>query len=144
MSLTKQEKMEFQLVNIEILDSLIKAPKEPLPNDVIFSFDITQEQRINVEKEFVIVICDIKTFPQGNTEIKLGRFRSSCIFKVKDLKNFISKENKINLPEDFIITVNSVAISTTRGLMFSLFNGTFLQGALLPLVNPSQFIPKDK
>ena len=50
-----------------------------------------------------------------------------------------SEKKKIDIPENFIITINSVALSTTRGLMFSLFKGTFLQGAILPLLDPSQY-----
>lgn len=143
MSSKKEEKIEFQLTNIEILESEIKAPSEPLPNNIIFSFDIALEQRFNVEQELIFVICDITTFPQENSEQKLGKYRSSCIFKVKNLKEYIAENKKINLSENFIITINSVALSTTRGLMFSFFKGTFLHGAILPLLDPSQY-KKDK
>ncbi len=144
MSPKKEENIEIQLINIEILESEIKAPTEALPNNIIFSFDITLEQRFNVEQELIFVICNITTFPQGNPENKLGRYRSSCIFKVSDLKKYISKDKKVSLPDNFIITINSVAISTTRGLMFSLFKGTFLQGAILPLLDPNQYKKEKK
>lgn len=139
MSSKKEENIEFQLINIEILESEIKTPKEPLPNNIVFSFDIAVEQRFNAEQELIFVICDITTFPQDNPGLKLGKYRSSCIFKVNDLNNYITVNKKINLSEEFIVTINSVAISTTRGLMFSLFKGTFLQGAILPLLDPSQY-----
>jgi hypothetical protein len=139
MSSKEKENIEFQLTNIEILESEIKAPKEPLANNTIFSFDIALEQRFNVEKELIFVICDITTFPQGNQEQKLGKYRSSCIFKVHNLSKYIAENKKINLSEDFIVTLNSVSLSTTRGLMFALFKGTFLQGAILPLLDPSQY-----
>lgn len=143
MSKKKEENIEFQLINIEILESEIKSPKEPLPNSIVFSFDIALEQRFNVEQELIFVICDITTFPQDNPEQKLGKYRASCIFKVNNLNKYITKGKKINISENFIITINSVAISTTRGLMFSLFKGTFLQGAILPLLDPIQY-KKDK
>jgi hypothetical protein len=139
MSSIKEENIEFQLVNIEILESEIKAPKEPLPNSLIFSFDIALEQRFNIEQELIFVVCDITIFPQDNPEQKLGKYRSSCNFKVNNLKKYTTEKKKIDIPENFIITINSVALSTTRGLMFSLFKGTFLQGAILPLLDPSQY-----
>lgn len=139
MSPKKEENIEFQLINIEILESEIKAPKESLPSNIVFSFDITLEQRFNIERELIYVICDITTFPQDNPEQKLGKYRSSCIFKVNDLNKYITENKKVNLPENFIVTINSVAISTTRGLIFSLFKGTFLQAAILPLLDPSQY-----
>ena len=138
MSVKKEENIEFQLINIEILESEIKAPKGQLPNN-IFSFDIELEQRFNIEKELIFVICDISVFPEKNTGQKLGKYRSSCSFKVTDLSKYITEDKKINLSDNFIITINSVALSTTRGLMFSLFKGTFLQGAILPLLNPSHY-----
>jgi len=143
MSSKKQENIEFQLVNIEILESEIKAPNEPLPTNVIFSFDIELEQRFNVEQELIFVICDITTFPQNQIDQKLGKFRSSCIFKVNDLSKYITEDKKTNLPEEIIITINSVSISTTRGLMYSLFKGTFLHGAILPLLDTSQYKKKE-
>lgn len=139
MSSKEEENIEFQLTNIEILESEIKTPKEPLVNNIVFSFDIALEQRFNVEQELIFVICDITIFPQDNPEQKLGKYRSSCIFKVNNLSKYIAENKKINLSENFIVTLNSVALSTTRGLMFSLFKGTFLQGAILPLLDPSQY-----
>lgn len=139
MSSKKQENIEFQLVNIEILESEIKAPKEPLPNNVIFSFDIELEQRFNVEQELIYLICDITTFPHNQIDQKLGKLRSNCIFKVNDLSKYVTKNQTIILPENIIITLNSVSISTTRGLMYSLFKGTFLHGAILPLLDTSHY-----
>lgn len=144
MSSKKQENIVFQLVNIEILESEIKAPKEPLPENIIFSFDITLEQRFNIQQELVFVICAITTFPQDKSEQILGKIRSNCIFKVTDLKKYISDNKEINLAEDFSITLNSISISTTRGIMFSLFKGTFLHGAILPILLPNQYIKVKK
>jgi len=143
MSKKKEENIEFQLINIEILESEIKAPKVSLPNNIVFSFDVALEQRFNVEQELIFVICNITTFPQDNPNQKLGKYSSSCIFKVNNLNKYITKDKKINLSDNFIVTINSVAISTTRGLMFSLFKGTFLQGAILPLLDPKS-IKKEK
>ena len=144
MNSKKEENIEFQLINIEILEAEIKSPNEPLPNNVIFSFDIALEQRFNVEQELIFVICDITTFPEGNSGEKLGKYKTNYVFKVNDLTKYITENKEINLSENFIATLNSVAISTTRGLMFSLFKGTFLQGAILPLFDPRQFKKEKK
>lgn len=139
MSLKEEKNIEFQLINIEILESEIKTPKETLAKNIIFSFDIAIEQRFNIEQELIFVICDITIFPQDNPEQKLGKYCSSCAFKVNNLSKYISESKEINFSENFIFTINSVALSTTRGLMFSLFKGTFLQSAILPLLDPSQY-----
>jgi hypothetical protein len=144
MSNKKQENIEFQLINIEILESEIKAPQKSLPSNVVFSFDIAIEQRFNIEKDLIFVICNITIFQQGAPEERLGKYRSSCIFKVSKLNHYISDSKKIDLSENFITTLNSVALSTTRGLMFSLFKGTFLQGAILPLLDPTHYRKEKK
>jgi|SRR5690554_444996 len=133
----KEDNIEFKLVNIEILESEIKAPLKPLAKNANFSFNIALEQRFNIEKELIFVICDVTVFPDNNSNLKLGKYRSSCIFKVNDLSNYITNEKDISLPDVFMITLNTISISTTRGLMFSLFKGTFLQRALLPIVDPN-------
>ena len=69
----------------------------------------------------------------------MGKYSASYSFRVKELKKFMTEDKKFNLSDSFILTINSVAISTTRGLMFSSFKGTFLHEAILPLIDPNQF-----
>jgi uncharacterized protein YbbC (DUF1343 family) len=40
--------------------------------------------------------------------------------------------------------LNSISLSTTRGAMFSTFKGTFLHGAVLPIIDPKQFQALDQ
>ncbi len=142
MSKMKQQDIEYKIKGIEILNSEINIPKKKLPDKVVFSFDVSLEQRFNIEQEIIFVLCDITTFTTDNPGLSLGRIKSSCIFTVKDLKSYISDGKQMILPEDFINAINTISLSTTRGLMFSLFKGTFLHGALLPLINPSQYKTK--
>ena len=43
------------------------------------------------------------------------------------------------LPTDIIVTINSISISTIRGIMFSTFKGTYLHNAFLPIIDPKSF-----
>lgn len=54
---------------------------------------------------------------------------ASCTFNIKN----IAEINK--LPKKAFDTLNDIAISTVRGLMFSSFRGTFLHNAILPIVD---------
>jgi hypothetical protein len=138
----KSQKFEYKIKGIEVLNSEINIPEKPLPGKVLFSFDVSLEQRFNMEQELIFVLCDITTFTSDNSDLKLGRIKSSCIFNVKDLKNYITDGNQVKLPEEFVNTINTISVSTTRGLMFSLFKGTFLHGAILPVIDPAQYKTK--
>jgi len=50
-----------------------------------------------------------------------------------------NKSKPLELPEPLATTLNSVSISTTRGLMFAIFRGSFLRKAVLPVVDPTLF-----
>lgn len=135
----QKDNIDFQIKAVELLDSEIHTPQIQLPQKIDFIFDISLEQRFSLEKDLIIVVCSIKTFRPDTPEQTLGFIKSSCIFEVKELGKFIKNKNEVKLSKDFITTINSVSISTTRGLMFSVFRGTFLHSAVLPLINPSQY-----
>jgi hypothetical protein len=43
------------------------------------------------------------------------------------------------LPSGFAITLNSITISTARGILFERLRGSKLQEIILPIINPSNF-----
>lgn len=139
MSKKKPINIEFQIRAIELLDSCLNAPKKQLPNNSIFQFDINLEHRLNVENKLVIVVCSVSIFSEKKEEL-LGQLKASCIYNVSNIDEFLVKEsNELRFPDDFVTTLNSISISTTRGMMFSFFRGTFLHNAVLPMVDPKIF-----
>ena len=134
----------FQMKTIELLDTCLNSPIIPLAAETVFQFEINLEHRINIEKELVIVICSINIVNESKDYL-FGKFSSSCVYEVKELSKYVNPETKaLNLPDPFIVTLNSVSLSTTRGLMFSHFRGTFLHNALLPIIDPTSFITEKK
>lgn len=133
------ENIEFQIKSIEILDSYLKTPKHPIVNDVTFQFDMSLEHRIDLEKKFIIVLTNVSCFVDQD-QGELSRFKSSCIYYLPELdKYFDEKSSNINLPNQFVTSINSISISTTRGLLFSFLKGTFLHNAVIPIINPASF-----
>lgn len=133
------ENISFQIRGMEILDSCLNAPTSPLPPNPQFQFDLAIEHRINLENNFVIVICKVGIRNESKETI-FGELRGSCIFFVEKLKDYFDQQtNKLSLPDDFVVTLNSVTISSMRGLMFSFFRGTFLHQAVLPIIDPKSF-----
>ena len=136
----KSASIAFQIKTIELLDSCLVAPTQQLNTNTVFQFDINLEHRLNIDNNLVIVICSISILNENKDQL-MGQLKSSCIYQVEKLRDHLDENSKsLKLPDDFIITLNSVSISTTRGLMFSLFRGTFLHNAVLPIIDPKSFV----
>lgn len=131
----KDFNVEMQIRAIELLNSSLQYPANPTTASTAFNFSIRIESKADAANKlvFVIVHVDIKT---EDLSLVLGSLSLSCIYEIADFDAVIKMDAGGNLvmPEPLIETLNSQSISTTRGVMFSMFRGTFLHGAVLPLV----------
>jgi hypothetical protein len=68
----------------------------------------------------------------------IGKYVACCSFVIENFEEIVVKNqfNKLEVPENVIDTLNSISISTIRGLMFGAFKGTFLHHAILPIIDP--------
>ena len=134
-----KQKFNFQLRNIDVVDVFQKNPEKPIPKECQFNFDINIQQRISGEEKLIIVAPTISIRINNGNEV-CGRFKANIFFDVQNLDDFKDTDtNNFDIPEPFITTLNSISISTSRGLMFSAFKGTFLHSAILPVINPGDF-----
>lgn len=139
---TYAEPMAFQIVNIEVLET--KMDSSALPHNFVpdFRFEIQLENKAELEDEVLFVIVKIEIL-NADLSLRLGKMVVSCAFEIQGLLSlYDDAAGKLNLPEGLQVSLNSVAISTTRGIMFSQFKGTFLHRAFLPVVDPKQFTMK--
>lgn len=136
--MAKQD-FHFQLRNIDVVDVFLKIPEIPLSKECQYNFDINVQHRIDGKKKLIIVSPTISV--RINNENKIyGRFRADIFYQVQNLDDFKdTNTNKFDIPKSFITTLNSISISTSRGLMFSAFKGTFLHNAIIPVINPGDF-----
>jgi hypothetical protein len=136
--MAKQD-FNFQLRNINIVDVFLKHPETSIPKECQFNFDINIQQKISGEEKLIIVAPTISIRIDNGKEV-YGKLKANIFFDVQNLDDFKDTDtNKFDIPEPFITTLNSISISTSRGLMFSAFKGTFLHSAILPVINPGNF-----
>ncbi len=133
--MSEEKQFNFQVKGIEILDTSIVRPKNKIDGNTVFGFDLQLQHSFNLEKKLVIVTSNIIVLDNDSKD-KLGHVNASCLYYVENLKEYMDKENAPNLPQDVITMLNSISISTIRGVMYGIFRGTFLNGAILPVVNP--------
>lgn len=135
MKVEKTLDINFQIKGMELLESKLNAPKEPLPQNPFFQFDLKIEHRLHSDKKLLIVICDVSIMDEEKSRV-FGQLKGSCVFWIKNMEEYLDKNNHLTLPAEFITTLNSISISSIRGLMFSYFRGTFLHQAILPVIDP--------
>lgn len=141
----KEIKIEFQVKGIEIIEFQLSPPSNPKQVIKTFNYKINIEHKIIEEKKWFVNQVYIEIYGDSEEEVILGKLKTAMSFEVNNFSDFVDKESKaINIPENIIITFNSVAISTTRGIMFSQFRGTHLHNAILPIVDPNSFKKQKK
>jgi len=140
--MTEEKQFNFQIKGIEILDTSVVRPKNKVDGNTVFGFDLQLQHSFNLEKKLVIVTGNIVVL-DNNSKDKLGHVNVSCLYYVENLDQYFeNKTNTPNLPQGVITMLNSISISTIRGVMYGIFRGTFLNGAILPVVNPNMQIKK--
>ena len=97
------------------------------------------EHKINLEIKKIFVICSISILSE-QFEGSFANAKISCIYGFPEIETFFNKDDKkIEIPENVSITLNSITLSTCRGVMFTLLRGTFLHNVILPIVDPKTF-----
>lgn len=129
----------IQFRAIELLNSSISAPLIKDSNNKAFTFDINTEIQLNEENKFIVVIISIKILNEAK-DILFGTLTTSNIFYIENYDEVVTKNksNETVLPNSLIVTLNSISLSTTRGVMWTTFKGTMLHNALLPILDPKQ------
>jgi len=136
----KDFKVEMQIKAIELLNGSLQLPSVPNTAITAFNFNISIESRADAQNKLVFVIVHVEIRNEDHSLV-LGALSVSCIFEIVNFNDVIKIEEngKLDIPQPLIETLNIISISTTRGVMFSTFKGTFLHGAVLPIIDPKQF-----
>jgi hypothetical protein len=135
-----EAKLQFR--GIELLHCNTSYTKVDNQN-IIFNFDITSEIQVSAEHKMVMVIIGVKIFDNDKANL-LGDVATNCMFFIENFSEIITTkaDNTFVIPDNLLIVLNSISLSTTRGILWSSFRGTPLHTALLPIVDPKLFKPQ--
>jgi hypothetical protein len=134
--------ISFAATGIELLDYAFKTPNQAIVSGTPYRFDLNIEHRFNIEQKRVFVVVTVRVHADG-IESELVSAKVSCIYDIANMENFVVGK-KITFPRDFIFTLNSISLSTVRGVLFTLFRGTFLHNVILPVLDPKTFMPENQ
>lgn len=125
----------FSIKGIEIVNSTIKAPAEPGKVSQ-FNFEMQFQAIANPKEKIVTVFSDV-LIKDTERNVLTGQYSALFHYGVDNLDQLITgKElNNAEIPQPLLTTLLGISVSTLRGLMFGAFRGTFLHGAILPVVD---------
>jgi len=134
-----EPKTEYSIKGIELLKSSINTPDAALLPVANFQFSISVESRLDPSAKLIFVIVNIDVMSEDQP--KLASIGVSCIYQVVNFDESIKQdaENQYVIPSKLMDALAATSFSTTRGIMFSMFKGTFLHSAILPLLDNRKF-----
>ena len=134
----KKQEIEFRLAGIEVLQSEIVELITKQETSIEFHFDISIEVKLNQKQETVFVAPFVKIRINNEPEY-VGKLKIALAFNIKSFQKYLEPNSKNTLPQYIQDLLNSISISTLRGVMFNHFKGTYLHNAVLPIVDPKSF-----
>ena len=136
---SKPQPVDFQIRSIQLMESFLAEPVDHSKPISDFSFDIRTELKINDEHQWFMIITDIKVRKKDQDDV-LGKVKTQCVYHIDQFADITAKgsDGKIKIPKQLTDTLNSISLSTTRGIMFSAFRGTYLHHAVLPVIDPTK------
>ena len=127
----------IKLRGIELLNVSLIRLEHSSKNLSTFLYNVRIVQDIDKNKKLVFIIVHVDIH---STEEKkdVGSLSVSHIYELANFEEVVTilDEHNFKMSESLNDILNSISISTTRGVMFSTFKGTFLHNAILPIVNP--------
>lgn len=136
----------MQVVRVEKVACRINAPTQEYDPKAPKEFNLTAN--VQVDDAHKLVMVNLKTIVAADKELKkeLASFQIALFYQVKNLDEILIKTGKdtADLPPELIVTMGSIAISTSRGMIAELTNGTYLRDCIIPVVNPQMLTAREE
>jgi len=136
---TAKTLIDFQLVDIEILELSIKAfpIEEVFEKTKVFNITLNYQHQIDVDLFRILTIVEICNSEDSSIYATINCGTS---FKIDNLSQYFNKEKQtFSFPKGFIERVTLLSISTTRGVIFTSLKMTIPYNIVLPIVNMDNF-----
>jgi len=137
--------LQVKMSSINIIESNLRAPiKVKSPK---YNFDITVDSKADSANNLVLIKTKIVLRLEDSDNL-MGSIIVDYIFQFEDFSGVVEFSNKkaAKINEDIVLWLGTIAVSTSRGILYERFRGTHLGGAILPMIDMSNFkkAPKDQ
>ena len=138
---------QIHVLGIRILESHFETTEEyrakPLPPPRT-NVQIGQLPAFDMEKLLYFVKLDLILTGLNEEDQPLGlsaRYTINFAFKVDNLNELVKVEENNTLIDNFLAaTIIGMSYSTARGIILERTQGTFFNGAILPVINVGDFL----
>lgn len=126
--------------NLDLKEELIKRQAQE-PNFNEYTFEVNVLNQGYIKENILNSMISMKVFLDKEKKTELGNISISNIFEINNLNEFVNeKENSLNLPDSFEASIIGISLSHTRAIFITKCAGTFLQNAVMPILNPTEFL----
>jgi len=146
----KKSEIYIKLSNVKTEEVTFKEPKQ----EFIASFDeahlnigIGLKLSNNIEQELISIGLHFfyEYNDEVNPEIQLLNYKGTFDFKIGNLKDNVQVTNdNIEVPDNILITLLTIAISSARGIIIAKTAGAFINKYYLPILNPEEILENIK
>jgi hypothetical protein len=132
--------ISFRFIGIQIVSKYLAPMPEQFNPATLYGFGITIETKINTDFKLVMPFVYVKIF-SGEPQIELANLTIACQFEIIDFDTYIvlNEVGQFVVPGNLDAIIRPVAISTARGVLYSELKGTYLNGAIMPVIFMDQF-----
>jgi hypothetical protein len=133
----------YSLNNCKILSFSSIYNKEIEKNNFIhnFTFEINHTRTIKPENNTIEIYLNIIVFLEPEKKTFLGEISTLNIFGINNFDEVIQREGEgFKSPLILMAMFLGLSLSNTRGMLLGKAAGTCLQNAILPVINPTEFI----
>lgn len=137
--------IQFLIEEISTLEFSIKnQPSINIDDYENLVINVNPSSSVDIKSGIVDFIIMISIHSGGKEKIIICELVTSIKFAIKNFAQFLDKENNklLRMPDQFMHTMLSIALSTSRGILASKTEGTNLQKVYLPILNPADFKPE--
>jgi len=146
-----EEKVSFKInaillrkFSLDLKNEYLKAQFEN-PGKFEYTFEVNTTRTGVVDKNLFIVAVYLRVFMDKEKKTELANIDIDNVFELADLINYYDKENNlINLPGNIESSLIGISLSHARAIFITKSAGTFLQDAILPVMNPGEFMKSEK
>lgn len=126
--------------SLDLKEELIKMQAQE-PNFNEYTFEVNVLNKGYIKENILNSMISMKVFLDKEKKTELGNINILNIFEINNLNEFVNeKENSLNLPDSFEASIIGISLSHTRAIFITKCAGTFLQNAVMPILNPSEFL----
>jgi hypothetical protein len=133
--MSNQVDFQIKFTAIELVAKSLEPPTAPLEKENV-DFDFSVDIKVAEQKKEALVLTDISILRHSD-KAKMAFFKLLTVFEIVNFEEVFKKvdEHRYDLPLQLEILLKSAGLSTVRGVIYSELRGTYLQNAVLPLID---------